>query len=447
MSLSAESMYAADAERAVLSGLFIDAERLDEIGDVVDESYFASGAYREVYRAMRALHDEGAAIDTVTLPNRLKEWGSFDRIGGMSLLAEVVSSNPSSANIGYHADIVRGKSHLRKLNQIGARIVEMASAGKKAEEVQEEAERLIYEAGDGLTQVDAALEHVRAGMRSALAKLEKNEPDLLTGFESIDWQTQGMEKGDLVILAARPSMGKTALAMQFATNVASKHEGPVAVFSLEMTVESICRRMMFTEACVDGAAFRRTGGDRHQTAQLAHAVELLNKMPLYVTSKAATVMQMRGQLRRLSKQTGQPIKLVVIDYLGKMRGSGKTDNRVHEIGEITGALKAMAVEFDCPVVLLCQLSRAVEARQDKRPVLSDLRDSGEIEQDADTVMMLYRPEYYEGPTDSKGNSLVGRAELVIAKQRNGKTGSVQLRFFAEYTRFEDPKPEWANNGR
>lgn len=432
-----EAMYAAEAEAAVLGGIFFDNERLDEIGGVVDESFFASGAHREIYRAMTSLHDEGKVIDGITLPNRLREWGSLDRIGGHGYLSNLLDASPTSANIGYHAEIVRGKAHLRRLNQIAVKITELTGGGHTAPEVQEEAERLIYDAGDGLQPVDVSLEHVRKGMLVALEKLERNEPDMLTGFSSIDWQTQGMEKGDLVILAARPAMGKTALAMQLAVNVARQQKGPVAVFSLEMTVESICRRMMFTEACVDGASFRRTGGEQDEAARLGSAVAMLNQLPLYVTSKAATVVQMRGQIRRLVKQSGQPMRLVVIDYLGKMRGSGKTDNRVHEIGEITGALKAMGVEFECPVVLLCQLSRAVEARTNKTPVLSDLRDSGEIEQDADTVMMLYRPEYYQGPTDDKGNSLVGRAELIVAKQRNGKTGTVPLRFHAEYTRFED----------
>lgn len=438
MQRNADLLYSVDAELSVLGGIFIQSDKLDELASVLTDDLFSSPNNREVYRAMRTIHAEGIALDPVTVTERLRDWGSLDRIGGVPFFSELMEAVPTAANIGYHAAILRSKAHLRTLRQIGTTIGELVLTGKPAEEVQEEAERLIYGAGDGLQLVDVQLEHVRKGMMAAIARLERNEPDVLTGFQSIDWHTQGFAKGDLVILAARPSMGKTALMLQIAVNAAAAKMGNVAVFSLEMTTEAICRRLLFTEARVDASNFRRHGGaDEDESARVGNAASLLNSIPLYITDRASTVTQVRGQLRRLRKQSGEPIRMVAIDYLGKMRGSGKTENRTHEIGEITGDLKALAIEFDCPVVLLCQLSRAVETRNDKRPVLSDLRDSGEIEQDADTVLMLYRPEYYEGPVDAKGNTLEGKAEVIVAKQRNGKTGRINLQFRGQFTRFED----------
>lgn len=431
-----EALYSQEAEWSVLGGLMLDAERFDDLAGMLDENAFASDANRELFRAMRSIYDEGKALDPVTLTNRLRDWGVFDRIGGPQFISFLYDAVPTSANIGYHAEIVRSKAHLRRLNRIAAEISELATSGKPADEAQEEAERLIFEAGDGLQQVDVSLEHIREGIMEALARMESKERDVEVGFRLLDWHTQGFGKGDLVIVAARPSMGKTALAMQFAVNVARQRKGPVAVFSLEMTTEAICRRMMFTEACVDSTTFRQSTENIDELRRLTETVGMLNQLPLYITSHASTVAQVRGQVRRLAKKTGEPVRMVVIDYLGKMRGTGRTDNRVHEIGQITGGLKAMALEFECPVILLCQLSRAVESRPNKTPMLSDLRDSGEIEQDADTVLMLYRPEYYHGPTRD-GKSVEGMAEIHITKQRNGKTGMVPMRFYPEYTRFED----------
>lgn len=441
MQRNGDGLYSIAAEMSVLGGLLFDPEKMDEVEGVVDEGFFGSANHRDLFRAIHSLHDEGVAIDTVTVMDRLKNWGAFERIGGAVYLSQLMDAAPTSANILYHAGIIREKAHLRRLGQVASSIAELAQSGKPAAEVQDEAERLVYSTGDGLQQVDVALEHVREGMMDALAKLEKNEPDVLTGFDSFDRLTQGFGRGHLVILAARPSMGKTALGMQVATNVAHrKTDGSVAVFSLEMPTEDICRRLMFTEACVDGARFRMNPQEQDY-AQLSNAAGILNTLPLYTNDRARTVVNIRGQLRRLKRDTGERLGLVMIDYLGKMQGSGRAEKRVHELGEITGDLKQLAIEFDVPVLLLCQLSRRVEERPDKKPMLSDLRDSGEIEQDADTVLMLYRPEYYFGPTRKTGKneteSLEGKAEVIIAKQRNGPTGSVPLSFRKEYTRFEE----------
>jgi replicative DNA helicase len=435
----AEALYSLNAEMSVIGGLILEPERFETLVGVVNMEFFHRPAHRILFETLRALHDEGSVLDTVTVVNALRTAGNLEKAGGVGYLSQLMSAVPSAAHIEHHARIVREKAHLRKLQTLGRELAALATSGKTAVEVQEEAERWVYAAGEGV-QVDAPIVHIGTGLNEALARLDKNEPDVLTGFTDFDRMSQGFARGDLVILAARPSMGKTSLALQMALNVTLGEKKPVPVFSLEMTREAISRRLMFTEARVDIANFRRHP-TRDEYDRLAQAVSIIHGSKLYVHCTAKTAREVRAQCRRVVAKDGA-LAAVVIDYLGKMRGSGNAEKRVHELGEITGDLKAMAVEFDCPVLLLCQLSRAVEARPDRKPMLSDLRDSGEIEQDADTVLLLYRPEYYFGPTMKAGKkdevvSIEGKAELIVAKQRNGETGSVPLVFLKHFTRFEN----------
>jgi replicative DNA helicase len=445
-------LFSLEAEVSVLGGMFIDADARLRAMDLVEAGDFYREPHRILFSAMVDLQDRDVAVDVVTLGEALRRDGLYEKAGGAPYLSQLMDAVPTAANIEYHARIVREKAQLRRLGTIAATVDELTKSGRDAAEVQDEAERLVFAAGQG--DVNAApLVPVKSSLQSAMDKLENHEPDVLTGFTDLDHLTMGFGRGDLVILAARPSMGKTSLGVQIGVNVAAA-EGDypaehkpgrraVAVFSLEMPHAAISQRMLFTEAMIDGNSFRRDP-KRHEFAQMAQAGAFLKSLPMYLHDRARTVREMRTHCRRLAmerKAAGDtPLGMIVIDYLGKVQGSGKTDNRVHELGEITGDLKRLAVELDVPVLLLCQLSRAVEARPDKRPIMSDLRDSGEIEQDADTVLFLYRPEYYFGPTDKDGNSLEGRAELIIGKARNGPTGLVPLYFRKECTRFESVTP-------
>lgn len=436
-----ETLFSLEAEESVLGGLMLEPERLDTLEGVVDEAFFHRPGHRVIYRAIRRVLDAGDRVDPITVLTALRNAGEDKQAGGAAYLARLESSVPTAANIEYHARILRDKAHLRKLESIGREIVALVSTGKPAAEVQEQVERWVYAAGEGV-QVDAPIQHIKVGLQAALEAMERNDADVLTGFADYDRMSHGFARGDLIILAARPSMGKTAFALQAAVNVARREQKPVPVFSLEMSQTAISRRMMFCEGRVDGVKFR-SKPQQDDYARLAQAVANLHKLPLHTHCTARTVREMRAQCRRVVS-SGGPLGMVVIDYLGKMRGSGRAEKRVHELGEITGDLKALAVEFDCPVLCLAQLSRAVEARPDKRPMMSDLRDSGEIEQDADTVLLLYRPEYYFGPTMKIGEgkmrqvlNVEGMAELIVGKQRNGETGTVHLAFLKQFTRFED----------
>lgn len=444
MSAERVPLFSVEAEASVLSAVVQAPEMWERLIEAIpDVEMFYQPAHREVFSALAGLRDAGEPFGPVQITNALRNAHVIERAGGVEYLAILWDYVVSPANLDADARIVREKYQLRRLHAIGRDVAALAETGKPAAEVQEEAERLVFAAGEG-SQIDAPIQHVKVGLKETLERLERNEPDVLTGFTDFDRMAQGMGRGDLVILAARPSMGKTALALQIAVNVAVKERKPVPIFSLEMSREAISRRMLFTEARVNVAAFRRSNmADPDGGARLHQALTLLNASPIYTHCTARTAREMRAQCRRLVAQHG-PLGLVAIDYLGKMHGSGKAENRTHEIGEITGDLKALAVEFNTPVLLLSQLSRAVEARPDKRPMLSDLRDSGEIEQDADTVLMLYRPEYYYGPTLRTGKgkgeevqNIEGKAELIVAKQRNGETGTAHLHFHKEFTRFEN----------
>lgn len=443
-------LFSLEAEASVLAAVLLEANAWERLIEAIpDPEMFYQPAHREIYRALESLREAGQPFGAVQLTDTLRTMQALERAGGVGYLAQLWDYVQDASNLDADARIVREKHQLRRLQSVGRDVAALAESGKSAEDVQEEAERLVFAASESV-RTDAPLEHVKVGLLDTLEALERNEPDVLTGFAEFDRMSQGMGRGDLVILAARPSMGKTAFGLQVAVNVAVREHKPVPIFSLEMSKEAIARRMLFTEARVDIARFRQGIRTRDDEDRLRQALNLLAGTPIYTHCTARTVRQVRAQCRRLVAQHG-PLAAIVIDYLGKMRGSGTTENRTHEIGEITGDLKALAVEFGIPVLLLSQLSRAVEARPDKRPMLSDLRDSGEIEQDADTVLMLYRPEYYFGATRKVGRgkaeeveSLEGKAELIVAKQRNGATGTVHLRFFKEFTRFESlsGREEW-----
>ncbi|HET8654704.1 MAG TPA: replicative DNA helicase [Longimicrobiaceae bacterium] len=433
--------YSLEAEMSVLGGMLIDADAVVKAVEVLDETMFFREAHRRLYRAMVRMWEAGTVIEPVTLAEQLKNAGDFDAVGGTAYLAQLWDYVPTAANLEYHAKIVREKALLRRLIEVSTSIIH------DTYENQGDVDRLLDEAEARVFQI--AQSHDRKGfvwikelLWPAMEQIEilsQNSSAITgvpTGFVDLDTMTAGFQKGDLVIVAARPSMGKTAFTLNIAQHAAISAQKSVAFFSLEMSKESLVQRMLTSEARVDATRVR-TGRLRDDDyPRLAQAAGLLNTAPIYIDdTPGISILEMRAKARRL-KSDREDLSLVIVDYLQLMSTGSKMENRQQEVSEISRGLKALAKELDVPVVALSQLSRAVESRPDKRPLMSDLRESGALEQDADVIMFLYRPEYYYGPVDKDGNSLEGKAEVIIGKQRNGATGNVALMFHKEFTRFE-----------
>ncbi len=433
--------YSLEAEMSVLGGMFLDTDAVAKAIEVVDDTMFFREANRRLFRAMRRLWEQGEVIDAVTLSEYLKSSGDFETVGGTPYLARILDAVPTAANIEYHARIVQEKAVLRRLIEAGTAIIQSAyEAGGEIDEMLDQAEQKIFQ---------IAQSHERRGfvwikelLWPAMEQIEllsqSDSPitGVPTGFADLDEKTAGFQNGDLIIVAARPSMGKTAFTLNIAQHAAIGAQRAVAVFSLEMSKESLVQRMLTSEARVNLKRLRTGRLHDDEYPRLAHAAGLLNMAPVYIDdTPSISILEMRAKARRL-KADRPDLSLIIVDYLQLMRANNRTENRQQEVSEISRGLKALAKELELPVVALSQLSRAVESRPDKRPIMADLRESGALEQDADVIMFLFRPEYYFGPTDKDGKSLEGRAELIIGKQRNGETGSVHLMFHKEHTRFE-----------
>jgi replicative DNA helicase len=426
---------------SVLGGMFLDQDAVVKAIEILDDSMFFREAHRRLFRAMVRLWEQGEVIDAVTLSEHLKSSGDFESVGGAPYLGQLLDAVPTAANIEYHARIVREKALLRRLIEAATSIIQSTyEPGSEVEALLDGAEQRIFQ---------IAQSHDRKGfvwikelLWPAMEQIEllsqagSAVTGVPTGFADLDEKTAGFQKGDLIIVAARPSMGKTAFTLNITQHAAIGAHKPVAFFSLEMSKESLVQRMLTAEARVDASRVR-TGRLRDDDyPRLAQAAGLLNTAPIYVDdTPAISILEMRAKARRL-KSDRPDLAMIIVDYLQLMRGDSRSENRQQEVSEISRGLKALAKELDLPVVALSQLSRAVESRPDKRPMMSDLRESGALEQDADLIMFLYRPEYYLGPTDKDGNSLEGKAEVIIGKQRNGATGTIQLMFHKEFTRFE-----------
>jgi len=431
------------AEVSVLGGLLLDPEAILRIEDVVDEGMFYREAHRTIYRTMRRLHELRTAIDVVTLGEQLRASGDLERAGGMPYLGELLDAVPTAANIQYHARIVRDKALLRRLIEASTRTIQDVydPGDRTVEEVVDEAEQRIFKVAES---------HDRGGFVGIkdllwetfenIERMQQSDGALTgipTGFRVLDHMTTGLQKGDLIIVAARPSMGKTSWVLNVAQSAAIEHQAPVAVFSLEMSKSQLVQRLLCSEARVDQQKLRSGRLSQSDYQRIAAAAGKLNNAPIWIDdSPGGTVLEMRAKARRLKAEGG--LGLLVIDYLQLMGGGGRVESRQQEVSQISRGLKGLARELDVPVIALSQLSRGPEQRTDHRPQLSDLRDSGSIEQDADLVMFLYRPEYYSSDgRDGEGNSLEGKAELIVSKQRNGPTGTVDLFFHKAYTRFDD----------
>ena len=435
--------FSPEAEAAVLGGVLIDESAMARVADVVDDSMFYREGHRRLFRAMARLFERGKVIDPITVSEDLKAVGELEGIGGWEYLASLLDAVPTAANIEYHAGIVQEQALLRRLIDAGQEIVrDVYEPGERpVSEILDLAEQRVFNVSqsrgrEGFVWIKEVLwptfEHI-----DKLQETVGGISGLATGFTDLDRMTTGLQPGDLAIVAGRPSMGKTSWVLNVAQTVAIEYGKPVGVFSLEMSREQLVQRLLCAEGRVDAQRLRRGRLQPTEFQQLARAAALLNTARIWIDDSATgNVLEMKAKARRL-KAENKDLGLVIVDYMQLMTGgTRRMENRVQEVSEISRGLKALARELELPVIALSQLSRAPEQRTDRRPQLSDLRESGSIEQDADLVMFLYRPEYYQGPTDKDGNSLEGKAELIVAKQRNGPTGTVELFFRKSFTLFE-----------
>jgi len=430
-----------DAERAVIGAMLVSETAIAVVAERLAAEDFYSEVHRIIYGAMMRLYSRGEPIDQLTLTNELRSVNEFERIGGRPYVFQIVESVPTAANAGRYADIVRGKALLRAIIDVGSRITE--DAFREPEDVSEaldSAEQLVYGVSNRtLREHLAPVSELAPGALEMIQRLYEQEGEVTgveTGFEDLDRLTTGFHKSDLIILAARPAMGKTALSLNAIWHAAGEKKMPVAIFSLEMSKEQLVQRLISQTTRIPAQALRSGNVKAEDWPKLVRGVAEVSRTPIWIDDTAGvTLMEIRAKVRRLASQLnvagGLPLSLVVVDYLQLMVGQGsRAENRQQEIAEISRGLKVLARDLDVPVLAIAQLSRAVEARHDKRPLLSDLRDSGAIEQDADMVMFLYRDEYYNPESDDKGI-----AEIIVGKHRNGPTGKVQLAWMEQYTKF------------
>jgi len=426
-----------DAEEAVLGGVLVDNLAIDRVVEVLIPDDFYREAHRKIMRAFLDLSQRSEAIDLITVTDVLKGRNELEEVGGATFLAELSERVPTAANVGQYARIVKDKAILRQLittmNNIAVRSYQTPG---DVEAFLDEAEQRVYEIAERKSRPSffRVGDIVVESMKAVSQLYEKRElvTGVPTGFIDLDRKTAGLQPGDLIIVAGRPSMGKTAFALNIAQYAAQEANRAVAVFSLEMGKEQLVFRMLCSEAHVDQSKVRAGFAAERDYPKLAIAADRLSEAPVFIDDTPSLgVLELRAKARRLSRQSDVDLGLIIVDYLQLMRGP-PTDSREQEISAISRSLKALAKELQVPVMALSQLNRQVEQRADKRPVMADLRESGAIEQDADVIMFLYRDWVY----NQKGAD-EREAELIIGKQRNGPTGTVPLSFFAEYTRFEN----------
>jgi replicative DNA helicase len=432
-----------DAERAVIGAMLVSETAVAAVAERLDARDFYSEVHRIIYGAMMRLYSRGDPIDQLTLTNELRSVNEFERVGGRPYVFQIVESVPTAANAGRYAEIVRGKALLRAVIDVGSRITEDAfREPENVTEALDSAEQLIYGVSNQtLREHLAPVSELAPGALEMIQRLYEQEGEVTgveTGFEDLDRLTTGFHNSDLVILAARPAMGKTAMALNAIWHAAGEKGMPVAIFSLEMSKEQLVQRLISQTTRIPAQALRSGNVKAEDWPKLVRGVAEVSRAPIWIDDTAGvTLMEIRAKVRRLSSQLNArgetPLSLVVVDYLQLMIGGdarNRQENRQQEIAEISRGLKVLARDLDVPVLAIAQLSRAVESRHDKRPMLSDLRDSGAIEQDADMVMFLYRDEYYNPDSDDKGI-----AEVIVGKHRNGPTGKVQLAWMEQYTKF------------
>lgn len=438
-----------EAEQSVLGGLMLDNEAWMVIGDKLSETDFYRQDHRLIFRAIAYLASQQKPLDVITLSEWLKENRLLEDAGGLAYLATMAKDTPSAANINAYADIVREKSILRQLISVGTEIADSGynTEGRDSRELLDQAERKVFEIAEHGARNTKSFRALKSLMKSTLehieelSKLNSTITGVSTGYTDLDEMTSGLQKGDLVIVAGRPSMGKTTFSMNIAEYAAAHKKLPVAVFSMEMPAEQLTLRLLSSMGRVDQHRLRTGQLTDEDWPRIATAVKIFADVPMFIDdSPALSPNEVRARSRRLVREHGQ-LGLIVLDYLQLMQGNGKSENRTNEVSEISRSLKALAKELSTPIVVLSQLNRSLEQRPNKRPVMSDLRESGAIEQDADVIMFVYRDEVYHPDSAEKGS-----AEIIIAKQRNGPIGTCRLTFLGKYTRFENYTPEVYTQG-
>lgn len=424
-----------EAEQSVLGGMILDKEAIADAVEIVQSDDFYKEAHREIFEAILSLYDRDQPVDLVTLSEELKKRQTLEAIGGLSYLTSLLAAVPTTTHVSYYAKIVEEKSLLRKLIAASSEIIEKSYESEdNTASILDLAEKRIFDiaqkrnSGKGFVPIKQAL----LESFNKIEELYQNKGGMLglpTGFIDIDRKTSGLQKSDLILIAARPSMGKTAFALNIVQNTAIRTNASIAVFSLEMSREQLVQRMLSAESHIEIQKIRTGNLDEDEWPRLAKAMGQLAQAKIFIDdTPGITVTEMKAKCRKLKLEHG--LDLIMVDYLQLMTEDERAENRQQEISAISRKLKALAREMDCPLIALSQLSRAPELRGDHRPILSDLRESGAIEQDADIVMFLYRDEYYHPDTEKKN-----RGEVIIAKQRNGATGTVELAWLGQFTKF------------
>ena len=427
-----------EAEQAVLGAMLIKKEAISEVAQILNESDFYREAHRVVFQAMLELFNRNEAVDLITVTEQLRKDELLEKAGGIAFVTSLANSVPTAANVEYHAKIVKEKAQMRNLINSATAIAGMGYEDTEdVAVVMDKAEKMILEVAASRDNNDfTPIKNILLTTFSKIEMLYESKggiTGLATGFKDLDKLTSGLQPSDLVLVAARPSMGKTAFTLNVATNIAVKEKKAVAFFSLEMSKEQLVQRMLCAEGAIDSQRLRIGELDEKDWGKLISAADRLAAAPVFIDDTAGiTVMELRSKARRLKAE--HDLQLIIIDYLQLMQGrsSKGSDNRQQEISEISRSLKALARELNVPVVALSQLSRSVESRQVKKPMLSDLRESGSLEQDADIVMFLYREDYYDPDTENKNIT-----DIIIAKHRNGPVDTVQLFFHKQFTKFSD----------
>ena len=432
-----------ELERAVLGGLMLETERYDNVRLVISHADFQGKDHQSIFESMGDLVNAGKPLDPITVADRLDSKNLLTRAGGKNYLIELASSSPSAANLETYAELIRQKSISRKLMKINSEIAELIvnPQGKDASGLLDEAESKIFSLNDEAERTSTNIQTLENLIEKSIDRLNElsqsgsNLVGFSSGFKDLNKQTQGLQRGDLIVVAGRPSMGKTSFAMNIAENFLLNEDvkGGVLVFSLEMPGESLTTRLLASHAKINQQNVRSASLSNEELKRFMDSSSKLRELPLYIDdSSLLSPMELRARARRVSRQEEHGLSLIIVDYLQLMQLPGSTENRVNQISEISRSLKALAKELNVPVIALSQLNRAVEQRPNKRPMMADLRDSGAIEQDADLILFIYRDEVYNEDSE-EGN----KAEIIIGKQRNGPIGTVNLSFLKEYTRFED----------
>jgi replicative DNA helicase len=438
-----------EAEQAVVGGLMLDNNAWDQIADIITEDDFYRHDHKLIFRAISALAAQYKPFDVVTLSEWLENHEELDKVGGLAYLGTLAKDTPSAANIKAYAEIVRERAILRQLISVGARVSESAFAtkGRTSAEILDEAERLVFEIAEKGARGKQGFTGIKDLLTKAVDRIDtlfqQDEPitGVPTGFSDFDEMTSGLQASDLVIVAGRPSMGKTTFAMNVAENAAVQTGLPVAIFSMEMPGDQLAMRMISSIGRIDQHKIRTGKLADDDWPKLTSAVGILAEAPIFIDdTPALTPNELRARSRRLMRESGQ-LGMIVIDYLQLMQVHGSSENRASEISEISRSLKALAKELNVPVIALSQLNRSLEQRPNKRPVMSDLRESGAIEQDADVIVFIYRDEVYNEDSPDKGT-----AEIIIGKQRNGPIGTVRQTFLGQFTRFENYIPSVYDDG-